>query len=88
LQYYIAFWNQTLIVTLFPGDIGGSLGLFVGASAISLFELVDLFLFNYAKKKKKEHETKRRQSVVLEPYEKPGMNDQYIKPEVRPAIKA
>ena len=29
------------IIFLSPGDIGGSIGLFVGASALSLFEIID-----------------------------------------------
>jgi len=29
---------------LFPGDVGGGRGLFVGASAISVCELIDFFI--------------------------------------------
>ncbi|XP_064649798.1 uncharacterized protein LOC135501567 [Lineus longissimus] len=37
-------------------DVGGSLGLFIGASVISAFELLDLFLFNYFKKRRSRNE--------------------------------
>jgi hypothetical protein len=43
----------------FSGDIGGSLGLFIGASVISAFELLDLFLLNYFKKRRSKNEDSR-----------------------------
>lgn len=40
--------NPIIVYTVFifciTGDIGGSMGLFIGASAMSLFELVDLLV--------------------------------------------
>ncbi|XP_064649409.1 uncharacterized protein LOC135501299 isoform X2 [Lineus longissimus] len=87
LNYELIQQQAAYDIIALLSDIGGSLGLFLGASAISLFELVDLFLFNYAKKKKKENEIRRRQSLSHEPHVKPEPNDTYIKPIMKPAIK-
>lgn len=31
---------------MFSGDLGGSIGLFIGASALSVFEVLDVFIYN------------------------------------------
>ena len=36
------------LFTLFVADLGGLLGLFLGGSAISLFEIIDFFVYNLA----------------------------------------
>ena len=41
LQYHYA-------ICLFSADLGGLLGLYLGGSAISLFEIVDFFVYNLA----------------------------------------
>ena len=42
----------------FSGDIGGSMGLFVGASVITVFELGDAILHNFLKMKLEQHKRK------------------------------
>ena len=42
-----------LTKTLFSGDFGGYLGLLVGASVITVFELLDLVIYNGAVKLRK-----------------------------------
>ena len=40
--------NVSVIVNL--GDVGGFMGLLLGGSALTVFELMDLILFNFIKK--------------------------------------
>ncbi len=59
---------------MFPpsaGDIGGSLGLFLGASAITVFEVLDVFLHNIAKRRKrhKHQEAAERKRRAEEEYQ-------------------
>jgi hypothetical protein len=51
---------------LFAGDIGGSMGLFVGGSVLSVFELLDVFLYNglvHAKSSKKRRRQQQQQQL-------------------------
>ena len=45
LKYFVAKNIElTKIFTHFPGDIGGSMGLFIGASMLTIVEVIDLVL--------------------------------------------
>ena len=51
------------IISTSPGDIGGYMGLLIGASAMTLCELLDLIIYNLAVKclrgtKRKQHSEK------------------------------
>ena len=48
-----------------PGDIGGSMGLFVGASVITVFELIDAMLHNFLKVQLQETKQRRRSMAVM-----------------------
>ena len=50
------------IVVSFPGDIGGCIGLFVGASIITAFEVIDIFLHTALKMSQTWRETPQRAS--------------------------
>ncbi len=48
-MYNTMYCTSSVVCTLFViGDLGGILGLFLGGSAISIFEIVDLFVYNLA----------------------------------------
>ena len=44
------------------GDIGGSMGLLIGASVLTLFEAVDAFAITLASQRRKEKRRPRRSS--------------------------
>ncbi|KAI0220880.1 hypothetical protein LSAT2_027656, partial [Lamellibrachia satsuma] len=52
-----SYWNK-----LVRGDIGGSMGLLIGASVITLFEAVDAFAITLASRRRKEKRRPRRSS--------------------------
>ncbi len=41
--------HYELVFSMFSGDIGGSIGLWIGASALSVFEILDVFTVNFIK---------------------------------------
>ena len=53
------------IYIIYPGDIGGSMGLFVGASVITVFELFDAILHNLSKRQFLRPEKKRHTKLSL-----------------------
>lgn len=58
---------------MISGDIGGSMGLFIGGSFISIIEFIDVFLHNGAKRcldKKSEKEVIGKQHLNMEENDK------------------
>ncbi len=49
---------------MFSGDIGGSIGLFVGASVLTAFEIIDVFLHNVLKIHLKRHKKNNRRPEI------------------------
>ena len=48
----------------FTGDIGGSMGLFVGASVITVFELCDAIIHNFLKMQIDKNRRKKRATGI------------------------
>lgn len=42
--YFFYIFNNDDVLLVFVGDIGGSMGLFIGASVLSLFEIFDFLM--------------------------------------------
>ena len=58
LSFHPLFLSMIMNI-LVTGDIGGSMGLFVGASVITVFELFDAILHNLSKRQFLRPEKKR-----------------------------
>ena len=52
----------------FIGDFGGYLGLFLGGSILSLFEMLDKFIEKF-KTRKIENNTRKKSMIVVQPSE-------------------
>ena len=48
---------------LISGDLGGSIGLFVGASALSVFEILDVFIFGGIEVRSTENRARRKRKA-------------------------
>jgi hypothetical protein len=48
---------------LFSGDIGGSIGLFVGASILTIFEILDTIFHTLARHSASEHQKKKNDKI-------------------------
>lgn len=48
------------------GDVGGFMGLLLGASALTVFELIDLVIMNFAKKLHSEKKRKAKEQARME----------------------
>ena len=60
---YEYYYTHTLS-PIVAGDIGGSMGLFVGASVITVFELIDAMLHNFLKVQLQETKQRRRSIAI------------------------
>ena len=49
------------------GDFGGYMGLLIGASAMTAFELLDLFIYNTIRKLRSRKRTKARKVTSVKP---------------------
>ena len=58
LPFFVFQCIEILLMICVTGDIGGSMGLFVGASVITVFELGDAILHNFLKMKLEQHKRK------------------------------
>ena len=64
----------------FLADLGGILGLFIGGSAISIFEIIDLFVYNFitqltymrANKRQRINKRKEEELITSEQQERQG----------------
>lgn len=60
---------DSLGVPLFVGDIGGSMGLFIGASMLTVLEVIDLILIQIPVfKTKKKDDTEQENDIRSEVY--------------------
>lgn len=74
LSLSFAFHQKSVFLILPTGDIGGSLGLFIGASMLTIVEIVDLVLLqlplfrNWRWKRKEKEKKELPVQVVSEEY--------------------
>ena len=58
----VTYWckRNNPVRTYVTGGIGGSMGLLIGASVITLFEAIDAFATTFARRRRNEERTRRR----------------------------
>ena len=57
--------NNILVFLFFLGEVGGFMGLLLGGSIISIFELLDFVLYNMMKKMYQKRNNLRRTSAEV-----------------------
>ena len=60
------FQDGTGHFPIIPGDVGGFMGLLLGGSVLTVFELIDLFVFNFAKKLVARRDEEERERERME----------------------
>ena len=65
------------IIYIFSGEIGGFMGLLIGASVISIVELMDLVVFNWLHKALIKRKMNRQVSSISIQQVKPALPEDY-----------
>ncbi|XP_064640726.1 uncharacterized protein LOC135495761 [Lineus longissimus] len=60
MNYELIQQQEAYTIFALLSDIGGSMGLFVGGSVISIFEIIDVFLYNQISKKMQEKKRQKK----------------------------
>ena len=65
IRKFVLYAQQYTCFFIFLGEVGGFMGLLLGGSIISIFELLDFVLYNMMKKMYQKRNTLRRTSAEV-----------------------